>query len=159
MQYTVNSSDDRHFEVSDEQRQLLGRLDYTSFLPGRARITTGDNNIYDITPDGFWQTTKAITRNGEPYAEVKPNPGNGLILSWENGPSLFFKKKSFWSNDGYLLTDEDDQELASVRGDFRWSEMTFGYTLELADSASPEARAILPLLLIYCIKEMRLRSM
>lgn len=159
MQYTITNPDNRYFEVANELQQPVGDLQFATLPPSEAQIKTRDGNVYDITIAGFWQTRKKITKNGADWALLKPNWGNGFILSFDNGRSLSFKKKSQWKNGHYILADAAGNEIAAIYADFVLSDFKIQYEIDTNTTISDgETNTVLPLLLIYCAKIMIMRQ-
>jgi hypothetical protein len=127
MQYTVAHTNSFHFELTGDDGIPAGMLDYAVWLPSRAHITTAAGIVYEITTAGFWQTTRIITRAGVPFATLKADYNRGIYLDFENGLSLYFKRKSFWVSNEYVLINGDGNEIAAVQSFFAWNNFSFSY--------------------------------
>lgn len=160
MHYTVTNRSSYLIEISNDQGEHIGALEYTGrWVPDKARITTRDHNIYDIAPSGFWQTTRKMIKNGMPYAELKPTYSNGIELFFETGETLSFKKKSFWSSGSYIVTDSEGREIAAITSTLRWKTFNYHYEIEThATLANSETNTVLPFIMVYCSRYLRMRS-
>ncbi len=157
MQYTATGEDSRHFEITNEQGEVTGRLEYDAFLPSKAQITIGDKVVYDLVPGNFMNAEIDITMNGMPFAEIKPDFNGGLDLVFNNGRSFYFTRQGLGTGN-YVITDEDQQEVASMQSEFSWRTMSFDHTIYVpANGLDGDINAILPYLLVYCAKNMRMR--
>lgn len=159
MQYTVNSEGNRHFEVFNEQNDLLGTMDFAAWRHNRGEITTVNHLTYNIAPTGFWQTTIAITRHDMPFAEIKAKLGARMQLNFANENRTYsFRKKGFWSSN-YMVVDEDDHEIAFMEVSYNWRKWKFDYNIEVhANMLNKEANLILPMLMICCARYIRRRQ-
>ncbi len=157
MKYLASGTGNRHFEIVDERQKAAGTLDYTTWFPNKAKVTTGDGNIYEMAPQGFWRTTIGMTKNGLPFAALKAKMGSQIVLSFEQGITLLFKRKSLW-NSNYVVVDSQEQEVAFIQPDFKWKNLSFNYEIDIyANNLDRDINAILPLVLVYCNKYIRMR--
>lgn len=160
MRCDVVTSGSNHFGVSDEQGKLLGEMKLDWVFNSKADITTAEGNSYKITTTGFWGTAKVVLKNGLPYAEIKPTFSHGIIITFENGQAFHFKKKSVWRMSDYrLLSDATGEEIAMANSRFRMNGLKFDYEVEIYQPLyDREANVLLPFLLLYCIKLLRMRG-
>lgn len=157
MHYTVTSNGSRYFEITDYRNQLIGKLEYTFWWPAKAKITVLDSYEYSALPTGFWRNSIGIFKNDLLYARLSPDWRGSLLWFFENGRSYVFKRKSIW-NAMYILMDEDQREIAYISARFNWSKFNFDYQLEInSNMYDNEADLLLPFLLIYSIRHMRMR--
>ncbi len=159
MQYIVTGgSGGRYFEVSNDRQMPVGTIQFSAWWPNKADVAVNDGTAYNMAPTGFWNTGVAVTKNGAPYADLKYTFGGAISLTFENGQTFFFKKKSFWGGE-YILTDREEQELATVTSEFKWSNWGFTYDIDIRTGMSDRDanNMLLPFLMIYCTKYMRMR--
>lgn len=160
MHYTVTSQGNRQFEVFSEDNDSLGVMNFSPWrFFNKGEITTVNHLIYKIAPKGFWQTTLAITKQDMPFAEIKLKLGMRMVLSFANENRVYyFKKKGFW-NSNYILTDEDDHEIAFIEVSYNWRKWKFDYSIDVhANMLDKEANLLLPLILVLCARNMRMRQ-
>lgn len=157
MHYTVTSRGNRHFEVANEKHETIGSLDYTTWAPNKAQIVIKNSDIYDLGPTGLLNRAKRITKNGVPYAEIKPDWRRSLLISFEDGKTYKFKRKSLWTSN-YILVNEEETEIAMIHVNFKWNNLKFHYKIDVhGEVANRETDLVLPFILLYCTKYMRTR--
>lgn len=160
MHYAVTStSGGRHLEVSNDRQMPFGTMEYGAWSSsGEADVVVDDGTLYNMTPTGFWNMDVAVTKNGLPYANLKYTIRGIIILTFENGQTFFFKKKSFWGVE-YILANSEEQELGTVISEFKWSSWGFTYAIDVHTGIGDrDTNLLLPFLMIYCTKYMRIRQ-
>lgn len=159
MIYTAGSMNSRHLTVLNEQQEPVGRIDYNKWWNMyEAEIATRDNNVYYASRENFWLTSVNLTKNGVAYMEMKYNWGAKMVLAFENGRLLTFKKRSMWSIGNYILLDEYEQEMARVQSYLKLKLMNYSYEMDIyPNSLDKEANEVLPSILVYCTRYLHLR--
>lgn len=158
MQYSVIQTSKR-LEINNERGQHLGIMEFDTWKPAKVRYTAADNNIYEAASVGFWKTKTVINKNGQPYAEIEPKIGKGFNISFINGPTYLFRKKGFWNSSDYLVIDNADSPVASLKSTFRWKLFKFQHDIDINESMlSKEVNDVMPFLIIYCIRLLRVRQ-
>ncbi len=156
MKYTATGKGNRHFEIADEQQKAVGKLDYETWSANKAKASVW-GNVYEMAPQGFWRTTIGVTRNGQPIATLKAKMGSQIVFSFDNGTTLLFKKKSLWSS-SYVVLDASEREVAIIDQNFKWKGLSFNYEIEIyTNNLDSEVNTLLPFLLVYGSKYMRMR--
>ncbi len=158
MRYITTAGDNRHTKVLNEQQQVVGQIDYSGWTLQNAHMTTADGIIYDVNPKGFWAIVRTVLKNNMPYAELKPNMGNGIYINFENGQSLLLKKKSWWSVYNYILTDNEGQQIATLETTFKWRGLGYIYDINITTPVlQKEDNNVLPLIMAYSARYLRMR--
>ena len=157
MRYMVTGDGNRHFEVINEQNAPVGALDYQTWLPNRARMTTFGGIVYDIAPTGFWQMTMAVTRDDVPFAELKRTPAVGMEVRLATGVVYTFRRKNLWQG-YYSLENEVQEEMATIYRTFNWRKFNFDYDIETFMPATDlQTDQLLPMLIVYCMRSMNVQ--
>jgi hypothetical protein len=159
MHYTATNQNYSTLEVTNEQSGTIGRLECNTWVPKKARIIINNGNTYDVVPaGGFWRSLMSITKNGVAYAELRATPGANITLTFANGLAIIFTRKSIWSG-GYIMTDNAENEIASIEANFIWRKFSYQYEMEInANMPDREADLFLPFILLYCTRYMRMRG-
>jgi hypothetical protein len=160
MRCDVVTCGSNQFGVSDDEGNLLGEMKLDWVANSKADIVTTEGNSYKITTTGFWGMAKVVLKNGVPYAEIKPTFSHGIIITFENGQVFHFKKKSMWNLSDYkLVNDATNEEIAMASSRFRMNGLKFDYEVEILQPLyDKDANILLPFLLLYCIKLLRMRG-
>ena len=125
--------------------------------PYQATITMADNNVFQLSRAGFWLMVVTVTKNDMPFGEIKPVLGQGLAITFGNSLHPYrFKRKSIWQNT-YALLDQNGYEVAVIYANYVWRKWAFEYEIEMINSL-PEADLLVPLLMAYCARYIRLRA-
>lgn len=158
MHYAVTSTSGRYFDVSDDRQMPVGTIQFSAWWPNKADVAINDGTAYNMAPTGFWNMDVAVTKSGLPYAILKYTFGGSITLTLENGQTFFFKKKSFWGVE-YILANSEEQELATVICEFKWSNWGFTYAIDVhTGMGDRDTNLLVPFLMIYCTKYMRIRQ-
>ncbi len=155
MHYTAKRQKDRHIDVTNERQELVGSLNYTSRQPGKAQITTNENDVFRAIPLSSRDAAAGITKHGTTYAELKCNWQKSMVLKLENGKSFFFTKKNIWDTN-YAVLNEAKHEVASIKTKFQWRTMRFNYEIDVRSRMlDKESKSAFPFLLVYCTQYVR----
>ena len=159
MKYNITSTGGGNYQLTDEQDDCLGTMWHPAMRPYQATIKLADGSVFQLSRAGFWQMNIAVTKNDIPFAEIKPVLGQGLAITFSNGIYPYrFRRKSVWQNT-YALLDPNEYEVALVYSNYLWKKWTFEYEIEITTPLHDmELNLLIPLLLAYCARYMRLRS-
>ncbi len=158
MQYIVNNEYSRYFEVATDRNDTVGNLDFSGWRPTKADLALSDGTTYTIEPLGIWNTTIQITKGDTIIAGMKYNWNASISIMFANGREFTFKRQKRWSGDWLMVNDmEDAIGLLSVS--YKWSTMGFDYHLQLEPDADRQITTLLPFIMLYCVKFMRIRGM
>jgi len=149
MQYNVNAEHNRHFELTDENGNLIGRLDYPSWFTTKAEITAC-NIKYRIEPSNFWQTAMHLIRDdGQKILEFRRDWRANIIITLNDGRSYMLKRNGFWMRNFIMIT-QDEQEILQLESHFDWSALRFKYQVQTANNISEANDPVILLTIIYC---------
>jgi len=158
MQYAIIQSSKR-LEINNERAQHIGIVEFDTWRPAKVHYTSADNSIYQTASVGFWGSKIAISKNGEAYAEIEMKMRKGFIISFINGPTYTFRKKGFWNASEYIVIDNADSPVATIRSYFRWKIFKYQHDIDINESMlSKEVNDVMPFLIVYCLRLLRVRQ-
>lgn len=148
----VTSTDTRKFSMAEGEKQL-GKLDYTTWFTLKAELTLDNNKVYQVLPKGFWGTTIEVKDGEEVLFSFKMHWNGSIILkSFLDGyeRDFIFKHKGLFKN-AYVLLDKEEQELAVLQPDFKWSKFRYDYTISGNDVfKKADDNTLLFLTVVHC---------
>lgn len=157
MRYAVNANSRSTYDVLDDYKRPIGRLNYLTWFRTEAQVLTAMGVRYDFTPRGFFRQKISITREGTAFAELTYTWRGGMAITFAGGGSLVFKKRGFFDS-AFVILGSNDSEVAIIESEFRWSRMAFDYFIDVRDNAlGTELNALLPFIALYCTHSMRKR--
>ena len=157
MQYTAKGVHNRHFELLDASSTAVGKLDYTSWFSINAEIHLQDGSVYGIGSTNFWHTSIHMTKDGIEVCNIKYNWKGQTIVTFAAGGTYLIKHTGFF-NSGFVLVNENERELISMKADFDWSKLSFNYLIETNDDYAEGKDVTLILLALYCTNQMKNRQ-
>ena len=159
MHYNITSKGNRFYEAFNESNNVVATLEYETWATRKAKISVAAGFTYQLAGVGFWQTRISVTKGDIAFAEIKPVLGRGFQLTFSGtAQSFMFKKKSTFSTD-YKVIDDYDTEMATVDVNFKWKSLSYEYEVEVNNNTlDNEINLMLPLLLVYCSRYMRMRQ-
>jgi hypothetical protein len=129
-EYTVKSITGKHFCMTKDDK-IVGELKYKNRFSFKAEITMSDSSGYKLEPKGFWGMTIELKDKYRVLLSFKQNWKGRIVISalFENFNRQFiFKHKGIFKT-GYLLTDKDDYELATIQPHFKLKKFNYDYTI------------------------------
>lgn len=159
MHYSITIKGNRFYEAFNEFNKAGATLEYDTWSTRRAKISVAAGHIYELAAVGFWQTKISVTKGDIAFAEIQPVLGRGFRLTFSGtAQSFMFKKKGMFSTD-YKVVDDYDAEMATVDVYFKWKSLSYEYEVEINyNTLDNEINLMLPLLLVYCSRYMRMRQ-
>lgn len=159
MKYTATSKAGRRsFYLYNDLQFHLGILQYANWPPHKAEIRINEVAEYKIGPSSFWSLGMDITKRDQPFATIKYKIAGPIVITFPNGQTLLFKKKSVWGSN-YVLINNHEEVMASVNSEFQWRNFGFTYHIDVTkEIQDKEIEFIAPYLLVYCVNYMRVRK-
>lgn len=133
-EYKVQSTDTKHFTLTSIDKEI-GILKYANWFSFKAEIILKDNTTFQIEPKGFWGAIIELKQTDKVLLNFKMNWNGNIIIKTlftDTKMDFIFKHKGILKS-SYVLLDKDQQELAEVQPDFKWSKFTFGYNISTTD--------------------------
>lgn len=134
-----------------EGKNLIGTLVYPKWYSyNKADITVGENLLYRVEPQGFWQSKIEVLKDNALVLNVN-SKFSGYEVSRPTDPDrpYRFKLKGIFKN-GYILINYKDEVVLEIVSNFSWKKMYPGYILTCADSfANAEFDRLLIMLCVH----------
>ncbi len=141
-----------NYSLLDEGGKETGRLIMEGVFTCKIHIETLDGQL-NFVKDGFFSPVK-INRNGREVGEVKSSWDAMLFkLDWGSRIHQYrLCQKNFWKST-FKLTNESKEELMVIIPQFRWTQMSYDYQIEINGKQSP-ASPMIVLLAVYGVRKM-----
>lgn len=155
MRYIAKGQRNRHFELLDEEENVLGRIDHDGWFLNKANITI-HNMVYEMSAVNFWQNKIEVSTGDIVVAELKFNWAGNIIIELAEG-GHYLLKPNFWHSK-YTLYTQEEKGIITLQSDFKWSSMSFIYDIEADDNYAEGRNVLLLLMLIYSYQRIRRSS-
>ncbi|MFA7446230.1 MAG: hypothetical protein WCY89_09805 [Flavobacteriaceae bacterium] len=130
----IQCTDKKTFELI-KGSQKLGKLTYESLFSFKAHLQV-ENNTYKIAPKGLFSTQISVSQNDTEIASMKITFHGGIALTFANGKEFILKAKGvFHAN--YILEDENQQQLLVLHPDFKWTKLSYNYSVSYDQPQDP----------------------
>lgn len=140
----------REFELIDQNNTFLGKIVYPKWYSYNAEIHT-QNGISEIKMEGFWQNKVVQFDVNKNAVRHFKNTWRGFAIEEENGKKYFLSTEGFL-NFHFVLKDENENDLMTIRSNFKWKELKSEYLIEIEDSFQPDSEFLLAI--IHCTNYM-----
>lgn len=155
MKYTAKGTNNRHFELLNDKQELVGKLDYTSWLSHRkAELHVGDK-AYEVKPTNMMQTTIAIHDGETTLYTLNFNWKGQIVIQKEGGQAYTFRRVGFF-NAHYGLFTEQEREIVILNQHYELSKWSFSYDMETDDNYAEGKDTMMLLAVLYSINMMHM---
>lgn len=155
MKYNAKGTNNRHFELLNERQEIIGKLDYTSWISHKkAELHIGDK-AYEVKPTSMMHTTMAIHDGDTKLYTLKFNWKGQIVIQKEGGSAYTFKRVGFF-NAHYGLFTEHEQEIVVLKQHYELSKWSFSYELETDDNYAEGKDTMMLLAIIYSVNMMHM---
>ncbi len=151
-QYKANSTDSRNFSLTFDD-QNLGELIYKKWYSFEAEIILFDGATYQLEPVGFWNTTIELKDDTQTLLEFTMG-WKGIIIKtfFDSKEDTFLLALSGLLSSKFVLIDTNKTELMAAETAFKWSKLSFDYTIETTQQFDNfNNKALLLLTIVHCI--------
>lgn len=151
MLYTARGNKARGITLADEGGNTIGAIEYTGWLSRKAQFVMYNGDVYQVASGNFWVTAFDIL-----HAEIKTGEismrMNGRHIITLNGNSYRLRRKGLF-NMGFVFSDAEDRDIATIQRRFEWQRFTFTYDIEWDGSYSNKDMAVLMLAIVYACNQ------
>lgn len=129
--YYANSVDSYNCILRNEAQQNIGELIYTRWYSFSAEINLFNKKKYKLDPKDFWQSKIELKDGTNVLLEFKMG-WNGIIIKTffdKQEKSYLLKSKGILSST-FLLLDTQNNEVLAAEPNFRWTKLSYDYTIE-----------------------------
>lgn len=151
MRYTAKGQRNIHFELYDDNENILGRIDHDGWFVNKATISIHDIS-YELRAVNFWQNKIEVSRGDTVVAELKFNWAGNIIVEIDGNEYLL--RPNFWHSK-YTLYTKEEHGIITLQSDFKWSNMSFVYDIETDDNYTEGRNVLLILILVYSYLRIR----
>ncbi|WP_338378581.1 hypothetical protein [uncultured Flavobacterium sp.] len=132
---------------------LKGSLVYTNwFSISKATISIKNLGDFYVAKKSTWKSDFYIMQNDSAVLEFTFNwKGTVQITSHfeKEIKKNVLKRKGFWNTD-YLLIDENNTEICTIKSNFNWRKFKTSYEINVLESTDSMQDQVLYLSLIHC---------
>jgi hypothetical protein len=150
MKYTARGNRSKVFTISDENSNVLGRIEYNNWFSRKAALSFNDEETFEIVPSGTWQTSFDIIRAEYKTGDIRMNWKGNIILAL-NGKNYLLKRAGFWQRTYVLKAAE--QEIATIKQSYEWAKLGYMFEVKFEKETKDPDMALLMLLMIYCTNQ------
>lgn len=150
MKYTAKGTQNRHFELLNERQELIGKLDYTSWISHTKAELHVEDKEYTIKPTNLLHTTIGIHDGDTKLYTLKFNWKGHIVIQKEGGAIYTFKRVGFFGGH-YGLFTETEREIVVLKQNFELAKWSYSYELETDDDYTEGKDAIALLVVVYAI--------
>lgn len=135
----ATSTDKKTFQLI-ENGQHLGELIYENLFFLNAAIKLSNSEVYEIKPEGFFQSSIAVTNNGKAIAKLEMTWRGQIVITFQDGKEYVIKLSGLFGN-LYIIQNKDEENLIQLEPKFNWREFHYNYDIHyniLHDSGSKD---------------------
>jgi len=156
-QYQIKPISRKEFELTLDNVQE-GKIRFSGTFKRKAEILIRNTRLFYLSPKSIWSSIFYVTENGKTMLDFKMKwTGKMIITSYfeDNPVQYFFKPKGVFKR-GFILMNEQNNELFSIVPSFKLKQFNFEFDIEMINvQACPEYLELLLLTSVYLIDEIR----
>lgn len=147
---TINTVNNKRFELLDVNKTAAGSLIYTTGAFDDAVIETAENFLLNGIATGLWITHGAADGGGKIISKIRVETG-GLISVrlLQKKKKYHFKKSGGWKLRFSLVNKEGD-DILSIIPSVNWQKQSHDFVLQINEDFEKECDAFLILQTIHC---------
>nr|WP_293836644.1 hypothetical protein [uncultured Arsenicibacter sp.] len=150
--YQATATNSRNVTLTTDGSKA-GELIYEKWYSFKAHILMHDGTTYYLEPKGFWDSTIQLKHSNQVLAEFSMG-WKGIIINtfFNNREDRFLLQLKGLLSSKFMLVNTDNVTVLAAETDFKWSKLTFDYSIE----TSPEFdgfddKELLVLTVLHCI--------
>lgn len=140
----ANSKDIKTFQLTDNN-QLLGELIYETpfYLKAEIKLNT---ETYQLAPEGFFNTSIAVTKNGNKIANLSMSWNGKIIITIQDKREYALKLSGLFQSQ-MVLENKNQEKLIQFEPKFNWKDFYYQYNIDYDITNTNEPKDSLLLLL------------
>ncbi len=139
------SIDKKTFQLADND-QILGELTYETPFYLKAEIKLPSAETYKLTPEGFFGTSIAVTKDGNKVASLAMNWKGQIILTLQDDREYALKSSGLFQSK-MTLENKNQEKVVQFEPKFNWREFHYSYDISYDTTNDNEPKDSLLLLL------------
>lgn len=147
---TVNTVNNRTFELLNENKEVIARLIYNNHLFDDAVIEMAEKYMLNGITTGTWVTILANDRSGKIKSTIRVETGGIITLRLVSKKKKYFFKKSAGWRLRFSLSTKENEDLLTIVPNVNWQKESHDYILQLNDEFEKECDALLILHAVHC---------
>jgi hypothetical protein len=147
---TINTVNNKRFELLDENKTTAGRLIYTTGAFDDAVIETAENFLLNGIATGLWITHGAADGGGKIISKIRVETGGVISVRLQPRKKKYhFKKSGGWKL-RFSLVNKDGEDLLTLIPTVNWEKESHDYILQLNEEFESECDSFLILQAVHC---------
>jgi hypothetical protein len=159
-EYMVKPVNAKDFCMTQNDK-IVGELKYKNRFYVKAQIFMADSKIYALEPKGFFGNTVELRDRHRVLLSFRENWRGRIVIGvmFENFNRTFIFKHRGILKAGYVLTNADDNELATIMPQFKLKKFNYDYTITAHEAMDHFGyKEVLLLTCIHCANYLRRRD-
>ncbi|MBL0358645.1 MAG: hypothetical protein IPP72_18065 [Chitinophagaceae bacterium] len=147
---TINTINNRNFELLSGHNITVARLTYTSNAFDKAEMETQEAYLLNGIATGTWVTFLSNDAGRNNSSKIRVETGGLMsVRFFSKKRKYWFKKSTGWKL-RFSLSDKDGEELLTIIPSVNWQKESHDYILQLNDEFEKECDALLILHAVHC---------
>lgn len=144
----VYSNDRKTFLLSDND-QLLGELNYETPFYLKAEIKIPNTETYKLAPVGFFDTSVAVTKDGNKIASLSMSWNGKIIITFQDEREYALKLSGLFQSQ-MILENKNQDKVIQFEPKFNWRDFYCKYDIDydITNTNEPNDNLLL-LLAVY----------